>query len=145
MQNFNFQACTIFVITTPFEISFAEKQQNCSLYWHAWDAACRSCFEHCGNAYMQREGLTVLAGAARFSISSWVTQTLPEGYEQGPQGGRRDPHQVSSGKEERQHHCKLTAYSITISTTIILPLPSGSQRQLETIGFVSLLEESEQM
>lgn len=51
--------------------------------------------------------LTVFAGAARFSISSWVTQTLPEGQGGGPAGEQWGPRQGSSGKEERQQNCKL--------------------------------------
>ena len=56
-----------------------------------------------------------MEGAAMVSISSWVTHTLPDGYEGagpkressdrigsggGPVGG------ASSVKEEEQHHCK---------------------------------------
>lgn len=58
--------------------------------------------------------LTVLEGAARVSISSWVTHTLPDGYTgQSPRdraaagGGSRGPvGGASSVKEEEQHHCK---------------------------------------
>lgn len=61
--------------------------------------------------------LTVLDGAAMVSISSWVTQTLPDGYEEGAQPKRQSSSSsrvgstgpvggASSVKEEEQHHCK---------------------------------------
>lgn len=56
-------------------------------------------------------------GAAMVSISSWVTQTLPDGYEEGAQPKRQSSSSsgvgstgpvggASSVKEEEQHHCK---------------------------------------
>lgn len=86
--------------------------------------------------------LTVLDGAAMVSISSWVTQTLPDGYEEGAEPKRQSSSSSSSGvgstgpvggassvKEEEQHHCKpIVLKHHSQITNWPSELPAGGQR-----------------